>query len=70
MRNSPNEICSLDHIIERALGLRMSQQAFRGHQDERFADWHENLSTENVEIISWCRAVGDDPVDVCKLTNC
>jgi hypothetical protein len=47
----------------------MSQQALGCHDDQWLSEGHRDLSAEDVEIVGWCRAVGDDPVDVVELSD-
>lgn len=52
-----------------ALGLRVAQQRLRRHQDERLAERQRDLAAQDVVIVGWGRAVGDDPVDVVQLPD-
>lgn len=47
----------------------MAQQALRRHQHQRLSERQGDLSAEDVIVVRGRRAVGDDPVDVVKLSD-
>jgi hypothetical protein len=37
----------------------VSQKRFWCHENQRLAKWESNLAPQNVEIVCWCRAIGN-----------
>jgi len=55
----PEKFCIFSHHVKTRTGLWMSQQRFWCHKDKRLAEWEGNLASQDVEVVCWCRAVGN-----------
>jgi hypothetical protein len=67
--DDPPELGVLQHVVEAALGFRMTQQTLGSHHDERLPERQGDLSPHDVEEVGRGGAVGDDPVDVVELAH-
>ena len=63
------ELGRLDHVVKGRLCVRMAEQTLGCEDNERFAERHSDLATEDVEIVGRSRAVGYDHVRVVQLAD-
>lgn len=65
----PSEISAVHHLIEGGPGLRVTQQRFGRHDDQRLTERQSDLAPQDVEVRSRRGAVRHDPVAVVQLAN-
>ena len=61
------ELRPRNHLVIAGAALRQTQQGLGRHDDERLPEGQTDLSSQDVEIVGRCGAVGNDHVDVAQL---